>query len=218
MRSADALRPSGIGTRTTIRAGQTPPITPSWLAAGCSVPTTLLARPWLYSVRLLLQRSRQPGALGLPLFCGHRPMLSSWFSVRTPSDTETRGPLCSIGHRSKIGSPWVVEVLGLHVSASRQISFSFVCALGTALVASEAASAERTQPTTSEAAIEEIVVTATKKERSERVQEVPFAVTAFGSRQLDALNFQNLASLSFTMPNVQLESNGTTYGVANFSI
>ena len=65
---------------------------------------------------------------------------------------------------------------------------------------------------------DEILVTATKKADAENVQDVPLAITAFGSEQLEALNFQDLSSLSYTMPNVQLEDIGTSPGVANFSI
>src|SRR5882672_10663897 len=67
-------------------------------------------------------------------------------------------------------------------------------------------------------AIQEVVVTATKKERAENVQDVPLAVTAFGAKQLQALNFQNLTSLSYSIPNVQLENVRTTAATANFSI
>lgn len=66
--------------------------------------------------------------------------------------------------------------------------------------------------------MDEVVVTATKKEHAENVQDVPLAVTAFGSKQLEALSFKNLTSLSYTIPNVQLENIGTTAATANFSI
>ncbi|HYD88781.1 MAG TPA: TonB-dependent receptor [Vitreimonas sp.] len=68
-----------------------------------------------------------------------------------------------------------------------------------------------------DAASEEIVVTALKHgERN--VQDVPVAITAFGAEQLDALNFNDLQSLTYTIPNVQLEDIGTSPGVANFGI
>lgn len=62
----------------------------------------------------------------------------------------------------------------------------------------------------------EIIVTATK--RPEGVQDVPVAVTAFGDEQLAALNFRDVGSLGFVMPNVALDDNGTSKGYANFSI
>ena len=66
--------------------------------------------------------------------------------------------------------------------------------------------------------LEVVTVTATKKGHAEDVQDVPLAVTAYGADQLEALKFKNLTSLSYTMPNVQLENIGTTAATANFSI
>jgi iron complex outermembrane receptor protein len=68
------------------------------------------------------------------------------------------------------------------------------------------------------ALLEEIVTTARKKSSAEAVQDVPVAITAFGATQLDALFVKKLEDLSYTMPNVQLESVGTFPGVQNFSI
>lgn len=66
-------------------------------------------------------------------------------------------------------------------------------------------------------ATDDIIVTGLKHgERN--VQDVPVAVTAFGAEQLDALNFEDLQSLTYVMPNVQLEDIGTARGIANFSI
>jgi len=64
---------------------------------------------------------------------------------------------------------------------------------------------------------DEIVVTATKRD-DVLAQDVPGALTAFSAEQLEALNFQSLQSLTYTMPNVQLEDIGTAPGVANFGI
>jgi iron complex outermembrane recepter protein len=66
--------------------------------------------------------------------------------------------------------------------------------------------------------LEVVTVTATKKGHAEDVQDVPLAVTAYGADQLEAMKFKNLTSLSYTMPNVQLENIGTTAATANFSI
>jgi iron complex outermembrane recepter protein len=66
--------------------------------------------------------------------------------------------------------------------------------------------------------LEVVTVTATKKGHAEDVQDVPLAVTAYGADQLEALKFKNLTSLSYSMPNVQLENIGTTAATANFSI
>lgn len=66
------------------------------------------------------------------------------------------------------------------------------------------------------ALMEEVVVTARKRE--EKQQDVPIAITAFNSDQLEALKVRELEDISFTMPNVALDDVGTTRGVANFSI
>tara|TARA_R110001599_G_scaffold191544_2_gene386469 strand:+ start:14728 stop:16899 length:2172 start_codon:yes stop_codon:yes gene_type:complete len=65
---------------------------------------------------------------------------------------------------------------------------------------------------------DEIVVTASKKADAENVQDVPFAVTAFGAKQLEDQHVRSLDDLSFSAPNVQLEDVGTSPGYANFSI
>ena len=64
----------------------------------------------------------------------------------------------------------------------------------------------------------EIVVTASKKADAQNVQEVPFAVTAFGAQQLEDAHVRSLDGLSYSAPNVQLEDVGTAPGYANFSI
>src|SRR5690554_5020391 len=64
--------------------------------------------------------------------------------------------------------------------------------------------------------LEEVLVTATK--RPNQVQDVPVAVSAYGEEQLEVINFRDVSSLSFTMPNVALDDNGTSKGYANFSI
>ncbi len=68
------------------------------------------------------------------------------------------------------------------------------------------------------AAVEDILITGTKKARGQLVQDAPTAVTAFGSEQLEAFQFRDIESLTFAMPNVSLDSVGTVKGVANFSI
>jgi iron complex outermembrane receptor protein len=64
---------------------------------------------------------------------------------------------------------------------------------------------------------DEIVVTATKRD-DVLAQDVPGALTTFSNEQLEALNFDDISSLTYTMPNVQLEDIGTAPGVANFGI
>lgn len=71
---------------------------------------------------------------------------------------------------------------------------------------------------TSQVILEEITVTGRKMGRLETVQDVPLAVTAFGAAQLDAAFVRNVEDLSFSAPNVSLDSVGVIPGVQNFSI
>src|SRR6185436_19532218 len=64
---------------------------------------------------------------------------------------------------------------------------------------------------------EEIVVTATKRGDA-HAQDLPMAINVFGEEQMRSLNVEDLQSLSYVMPNVQLEDIGTARGIANFAI
>ncbi len=64
---------------------------------------------------------------------------------------------------------------------------------------------------------DEIIVTAPKRGESV-AQDLPMALNAFGAEDLRARNVEDLQSLSYAMPNVQLEDIGTARGIANFSI
>ncbi|MFT7287877.1 MAG: iron complex outermembrane receptor protein [Halieaceae bacterium] len=66
------------------------------------------------------------------------------------------------------------------------------------------------------ALLEEVIVTARKRE--EGSQDVPLAITAFGSDQIEALKVRDLSNLAVGMPNVALDDVGTSRGTANFSI
>ncbi len=61
-------------------------------------------------------------------------------------------------------------------------------------------------------------MTATKRADAQNVQQVPFAVTAFGSKQLADQHVRTLDGLGYSAPNVQLDDVGTSPGYANFSI
>lgn len=69
---------------------------------------------------------------------------------------------------------------------------------------------------TTSALLEEVVVTARKRE--ELSQQVPIAISAFNSDQLDALKVRKIDDLTVGMPNVSLDDVGTIKSVANFSI
>ncbi|MEO0462800.1 MAG: TonB-dependent receptor [Pseudomonadota bacterium] len=63
-----------------------------------------------------------------------------------------------------------------------------------------------------------IVVTGTKTQNVENVQDVPLAVTAFNADTLEAFKVRDIQGLSFQAPNVSLDQIGTSRGTANFSI
>ena len=69
-----------------------------------------------------------------------------------------------------------------------------------------------------ESGLGDIIVTATKRGSAQNVQDVPIAITAFGSNELDSIHARSIASVSYAVPNASLESVGTTPGYANFSI
>ncbi len=76
--------------------------------------------------------------------------------------------------------------------------------------------AEPEEEVASATMLDDIVVTAQKREQL--LQDVPVAVTAFDAEQLDALKVRDLTNLSIRMPNVSLDDAGTARGIANFSI
>jgi iron complex outermembrane receptor protein len=103
---------------------------------------------------------------------------------------------------------------------NRNISMLMLSASALACVSSPSAYAQSNTDTQTRAVsgFDEIVVTASKKADAENVQDVPFAVTAFGAKQLEDQHVRSLDDLSFSAPNVQLEDVGTSPGYANFSI
>jgi iron complex outermembrane recepter protein len=66
--------------------------------------------------------------------------------------------------------------------------------------------------------LEEIIVTATKRQGGIDVQDAGLAVSAYGESQIDAMHLRDLSQLGFVAPSVQLEDIGTTRGTANFTI
>lgn len=93
-------------------------------------------------------------------------------------------------------------------------------ALGAIMAASTLGTAAQAQEQprrgSTSALLEEVVVTARKRE--EGSQDVPLSITAFGADQIEALKVRDLTNLSVGMPNVALDDVGTTRGTANFSI
>ena len=64
--------------------------------------------------------------------------------------------------------------------------------------------------------LEEVVVTARKRE--ETVFDVPLSVSALGASQLEARKIRGLTDLAVSLPNVALDEVGTARGTANFSM
>ncbi|MGB5625805.1 MAG: TonB-dependent receptor, partial [Woeseiaceae bacterium] len=91
-----------------------------------------------------------------------------------------------------------------------------VTGIGSTLYAPAAEAQEQEKRGRSSILLEEITVTARKREES--AQEVPLAITAFNSAQIEALKVRDLTNMSVGMPNVALDDIGTTRGSANFSI
>lgn len=112
------------------------------------------------------------------------------------------------------GGENMTEKSKLRAGAAMTFAFGLV---GGALAFTPAAMAQDAPRGAAAVASDEIVVTATKR-GDVLAQDVPGALTAFGAEQLESLNFQSLQSLTYTMPNVQLEDVGTAPGVANFGI
>lgn len=109
-----------------------------------------------------------------------------------------------------------VSILALATACAMLSLPSFARAQSAVPNASEPAQAAD-QESATQAAMADIVVTATKR-GPENVQSVPVAITAYGAQQLEALNFRDLQSLSYKMPNVQLDAFNAVPGFANFSI
>lgn len=95
------------------------------------------------------------------------------------------------------------------------LSASVAAVIGIALPASQAV-AQENGARGSSALLEEVIVTARKRE--EGSQDVPMSISAFNSSQIEALKVRDLTNLAVGMPNVALDDVGTTRGTANFSI
>ena len=101
----------------------------------------------------------------------------------------------------------------------RKKQLPFLCSLFaiaalSGLSAEVVAQEQRTTHTSS--LLEEVLVTARK--RVEDAQDVPLAVTAYNSSQLEELKIRSLENLTVGIPNVSLDDVGTFPTTANFSI
>ena len=98
-------------------------------------------------------------------------------------------------------------------------AFAAIATPGVAL-AQESVSDEDTEEQRESAldTVNRIVVTGTKTQNAEDVQDVPLAVTAFNADTLEAFKVRDIQGLGFQAPNVSLDQIGTSRGQANFSI
>ncbi|AKH68371.1 outer membrane receptor protein [Spongiibacter sp. IMCC21906] len=103
------------------------------------------------------------------------------------------------------------------VLGTSKFSLRYILALPSVILLGLGASSTYAAGGAASAMMEEVVVTARKK-GVEDVQDVPLTLKAFGESQLEALNFKNISSLGFTIPNVALDTNGATVGFQNFAI
>jgi len=65
---------------------------------------------------------------------------------------------------------------------------------------------------------DEVIVTAQKKATGESVQDVPIAITAFDGELIENLQIRTINDISYSVPNVVLDSSGTVKGLQNFAI
>ena len=109
-------------------------------------------------------------------------------------------------------------------NASRRLSraalpLSIMLALSAAPAWAQDAPATASDTQDKATTLDKIVVSSTATKRGPQpVQDVPAAVTVMGNAQLNDLHFQNLSTLSYSVPNTQLDDVGTMPGYANFSI
>lgn len=68
------------------------------------------------------------------------------------------------------------------------------------------------------ALLEEVVVKARRKDNAEALQDVPVAISAYSSDQLDAMQMVDLADITASVPNANAEGLGTYPGYVNFNI
>lgn len=66
--------------------------------------------------------------------------------------------------------------------------------------------------------VETFKISGTKKVGGQSALEAPVAVTTFTEEQLDAYRYQDIESLTFSIPAVSLDTPGTQKGIANFTI
>jgi outer membrane receptor protein involved in Fe transport len=99
-----------------------------------------------------------------------------------------------------------------------------ICGIAGAGVASHLVAAEQSAPAQARPKgaaaylLEEVQVTARRKSNTEAAQDVPVAISAFSSDQLEAVFAENLTDIGLMAPNVTLDPVGTVPGSASFFV
>lgn len=103
------------------------------------------------------------------------------------------------------------------MTQNRKLSLAVsAAATAIALAAPLGANAQQEQrKTAASVLLEEVTVTARKTEES--MQDIPIAISAVNSEQIEALKIRSLHDLSIGMPGVVLDDVGTQFGTANYS-
>jgi iron complex outermembrane receptor protein len=103
------------------------------------------------------------------------------------------------------------------MTQNRKLSLAVsAAATAIALAAPLGANAQQEQrKTAASVLLEEVTVTARKT--AESMQDVPIAISAVNSEQIEALKIRSLHDLSIGMPGVVLDDVGTQFGTANYS-
>jgi len=65
---------------------------------------------------------------------------------------------------------------------------------------------------------DEVIVTATKKGKAENIQDVALSVTAFDGDLIEKTQLRTIQDVTYSAPNIALDSSGTVKGLQNFSI
>jgi iron complex outermembrane recepter protein len=88
--------------------------------------------------------------------------------------------------------------------------------LGAAIASLCSFQASRISAQERNAGLEEIVVTARRRE--ENLQEVPLAITAFSAADIEARNIESTEDLNVLLPNVDIRGGGVSNGTSSFAV
>ncbi|MEM7708726.1 MAG: TonB-dependent receptor [Pseudomonadota bacterium] len=106
-----------------------------------------------------------------------------------------------------------------HAGIARRATTAFAAILlAMPTLAQEQEDVAREPASAAQAFLDEIVVTAEKRDVARSAQDAPIAVNVLSGDAIEALQLDSVIDIGNTQPNVRLQSVGTVPGVANFSI